>query len=120
MKNVNISGVWKKRFPIITCLRSHYDNALEIIMATAVLHNLSILWKDPLPEADHPDAAGIPAVPPQFQDGNRGVLPQNAEVPRNRVAIRAEGDAVRERLRENMPPATPQELRRMRRIVRNH
>ena len=60
----------KTRFPILKGLRSHYDNALEVIMATAVLHNICILWKEPLPDADNPDAE-LPPVPPEFQDGNR-------------------------------------------------
>ena len=39
-------------------------------MATAVLHNISIMWNLPLPEADNLDA-DLPAIPPEFQDGNR-------------------------------------------------
>ena len=60
----------KMRFPILNGLRSHYDNAIEIIMATAVLHNTCLLWKVPLPDADNPDAE-VPEVPPEFRDGNR-------------------------------------------------
>ena len=61
--------MWKRRFPILKGLRSHYNNAVEVIMATAVLHNITVLWKIPVPEADNPDA-NIPPVPPGFQDGN--------------------------------------------------
>ena len=110
--------MWKQRFPIIKGLRSHYDNAIEIIMATAVLHNLSVMWKDPFPEADHPDA-DFPDIPPEFQDGNRGNLPQNQVPPRNRAVVRAEGEAVRDRLRLNMPEASREERTNMNRIRRN-
>ena len=73
-----------------------------------------------MPEAGHPDAGLIPEVPPVFQDGNRGMLPQNIPPLRNRAAVSAEGDNVRERLRVNMPYPTHQELRGMRIFRRNH
>ena len=97
------------RFPIITGLRSHYDNAVEIVMATAVLHNCAVLWKVPVPDGDNPDA-DFPPIPPELQDGGQVVVVQE---PRNRATIRAEGEIVRERLRENMPERTRAERRKM-------
>ena len=38
-------------------------------------------------------------VPSVFHDGNRVMLPQSIPPPKNRAAVRAEGDAVREGLR---------------------
>ena len=100
------------RFPIVTGLRSHYQNAVEIILATAILHNLSVLWKEPLPPGDNPDLE-LPPVPPEFQDGRVVVVQE----PRSRAAVRAEGDEVRERLHLNMREPTRAERRKMRRAV---
>ena len=44
--------MWEKIFPIIKNMHNHYDNAIEIITATAVLHNLSVLWNEELPDDD--------------------------------------------------------------------
>ena len=51
----NIFGMWKRRFPIIRNLRNHFDNALEIVMATAVLHNLAVLWNEEEPDESDED-----------------------------------------------------------------
>ena len=40
----NIFGMCKQRFPIVRSLRNHFDNALEIVMTIAILHNLAVLW----------------------------------------------------------------------------
>ena len=50
----NIYGIWKRRFPIIRCLHVTLENAQKIILATAILHNLSVLWQEILPD-NHPD-----------------------------------------------------------------
>ncbi|XP_068083013.1 putative nuclease HARBI1 [Anabrus simplex] len=43
-------GVWKRRFPILSIgLRTEIQNSLTIIVAFAVLHNISILTKDDIP-----------------------------------------------------------------------
>ena len=78
-------------------------------MATAVLHNVSILWENLFPLEDNPDAE-FPPIPPEWQDGNEVVVVQE---PRGRAAIRAEGDVVRDRLRQNMPGPTRAERRKM-------
>ena len=39
----NIFGRWKKRFPIITNLRTHLELSQKIIIATAILHNIATL-----------------------------------------------------------------------------
>ena len=51
----NIFGRWKKRFPIITNLRTHLQLSQKIIIATAILHNIATLWSDPLPEGEEED-----------------------------------------------------------------
>ena len=51
----NIFGRWKKRFPIITNLRTHMELSQKIIIATAILHNIATLWNDELPEGEEDD-----------------------------------------------------------------
>lgn len=49
-------GVWKRRFP---CLSRGLTNKLicstTIVVACAVLHNLSLIFNDVIPEEDIPD-----------------------------------------------------------------
>ena len=54
----NVYGIWKQRFPCLRNLRCHYQNTKDTIIATAILHNLAILWGDRLPPDDeqgHPE-----------------------------------------------------------------
>ena len=51
----NIFGRWKKRFPILTNLRTHLELSQKIIIATAILHNIATLWNEELPEGEDPD-----------------------------------------------------------------
>ena len=51
----NIFGRWKKRFPIITNLRTHLQLSQKIIIATAILHNIATLWSESLPEGEEDD-----------------------------------------------------------------
>ena len=44
-------------------------NAYEIIIATAILHNLSIHSKEILPIDDHPQVESKPAIPPVGHHG---------------------------------------------------
>jgi hypothetical protein len=47
----NVIGLWKRRFPALKMgLRTNLKNSCNVIIATAVLHNISILWKEPCPE----------------------------------------------------------------------
>lgn len=93
----NTFGIWKRRFPIIRCLRVHLDNAYRIIVATAILHNLSILWGEILPLDDHPelgDIEAMPAVPHEELVVDPGNLPRDQ--------VRLMGRQTRENLREMM------------------
>ena len=67
----NLIGLWKRRFPALSLgIRTKLSTACDIIVATAVLHNLTILWDEPeVPEGDNEDeeeeddgdGAGLPA-----------------------------------------------------------
>ena len=78
------------------------NNGMEIILSTAILHNLSIIWGDELPVDDHDD----------LEDHNiivdfDGVNDQNR---------RNLGEQARNFMCEQMPPATAREQQRLRRV----
>lgn len=102
----NIFGVWKRRWPIIKQVRFHHSNAIEVVLATAVLHNLSVLWKQPeWTEEDDDD------IPPEFRNSNQGQV--RVEDDLDRAAVRAEGEIVRNNLLANMPPPTAKERKQL-------
>jgi hypothetical protein len=41
----NIFGIMKRKYSILKTLRAHYDCARRIIIAIAILHNISIRWR---------------------------------------------------------------------------
>lgn len=48
-------GVWKRRFPILSVgIRLHVARVEAVIVATAVLHNIAIDFKDRLPQSEIP------------------------------------------------------------------
>ena len=49
------SGVLKKRFPYLVHMRIHLENAVKVIMCCAVLHNMTIEWKDEIGDIDQED-----------------------------------------------------------------
>ena len=44
-------------------IRTKLRNAIKIIMAAAVLHNIAIAWHDEMPVEDHPGLVHIPDPP---------------------------------------------------------
>jgi len=48
----NVFSRWKGTFPILRKMRAHYDHAKIIIIATAILHNIAILFGEVEPEED--------------------------------------------------------------------
>ncbi|XP_069673205.1 putative nuclease HARBI1 [Periplaneta americana] len=67
-------GLWKKRFPCLSVgLRNKFENAPKIIVACAVLHNLSLEINDNLPEDDTDimilPYEPVPVAPPAQQPG---------------------------------------------------
>ncbi len=52
MMSKNVFARWKNTFPILWKMRSHYEHAKIIIIATAILHNLSIKFGEVEPEGD--------------------------------------------------------------------
>ena len=52
MMSENVFARWKNTFPILRKMRAHYEHAKNTIIATAILHNLSIKFGEVEPEAD--------------------------------------------------------------------
>jgi hypothetical protein len=42
----NVYALWKRRFPILKALRGHVADCQDIVLATAVLKNMALLWND--------------------------------------------------------------------------
>ena len=79
----NIYGMLKRRFPIVKCLRVDLGNAMNIIICTAILHNMALDFQDDLPNHDHPDYV----ADPRFEDVQVQVINQ---VPINQRRLRAQ------------------------------
>ena len=90
----NVFGIWKHRFPVTRNMRNHVPLAEEVIMTTALLHNISILWNDELPVGD---ADGVQAAAPEAQ---RDFIIVDGRADRN--AAREAGQLLRDQLREAM------------------
>ena len=103
--------MWSKRFPIIKSMRNHYKYSLEIFMATAVLHNLAVLWNEPLCwNVAEPNDDGDEEPNAEEDDGNEAVA---GPITGDRTRIKLEGEALRNTLLHNMPVATTEENRRI-------
>ena len=87
-------GSWKRRFPIIKNLRTHYELSQKIILATAVLFNLARMWEDEMNEegSDDDDAT---------EDGGDGedIIVED----RAPATIRMRGQIFRDQLKDAMP-----------------
>ena len=75
------------------------ENAYEIIIATAILHNISIHWNEILPIDDHPQVEFIPAIP--LVDHHGLVIDDGL----NRDQVRLIGRQTRENMRQFMNAA---------------
>jgi hypothetical protein len=49
----NVYGQWKARFPVLRNMRFHHDRAMSVVMATAILHNMAIEFRDEPVVGDH-------------------------------------------------------------------
>ena len=55
IKIENIFGKWKRRFPILSELRTKLILSQKIILATTILHNIKTMWNEELPEGEGGD-----------------------------------------------------------------
>ena len=96
-----IFGMLKRRFPIIKAMRTHLDHSMAISLCVCILHNIAITW-------DMPDPP--PGEDPEEPEEEVILLEEDLE----RAEVRARGSVLRDRLKNNMPPATASELLRIR------
>ena len=88
-------------------MRVKLENAMNIVIATAILHNLSIMWGDIMPEEDDQGQ-----VHPALEDGPDDVVVDYADLTREQV--RRMGIAARDHMRTLMDPEpTVSERRRL-------
>ena len=73
---------------------------MAISLAVCILHNVAVLWRMPEPPEERD--------PPEDQE-EIVILEEDDE----RAEVRARAEVLRNRLRENMPPATEAETRKM-------
>jgi 16S rRNA C1402 (ribose-2'-O) methylase RsmI len=102
-------------FPILRMLRSHFENAKIIVIATAILHNIAIKFGEVEPEEDDDVLDLLRAVIQQMDtpevEAHRAVE-QAAEAAARDAGVpgvadpgrRIEGQLHRDQLKLNMPP----------------
>ena len=88
--------MWKQRFPCLRNLLRHYHKAKKTIIATAVLHNLSIHWNDQVPDDEVSDVEnGIDNLHIQDQLGNQYYIEEDqAELKSSENMARFFGDTL--------------------------
>jgi hypothetical protein len=99
--------VWKRRFPCLDLLRCHPPLAQDIIVATAVLHNIAIRWKaevflDERREERCDD--DIAAILLEEQEADKHLAPHGDAAP-GEAGRKVLGEYKREMLCVAMPPA---------------
>jgi hypothetical protein len=91
----NLFGIWKRRWPVTHLLRCSYSRARKTVYATAVLHNVGILWGDEDPNGPEPPPPLVPDINEQFE-----IVGYDAEP----AVVREAGQRLRDHLRLNMQP----------------
>ncbi len=95
----DVYGVWKSRFPCLRCLRCHLPLAQDVILATAILHNIATRWK----AEEFP--LGPDDLPPPDEDGeNQPDQMAGAAAAPNDEWRRRDGARVRDQLMRNLGP----------------
>ena len=90
----NLFGIWKRRFPILKGLRTHFELSQKIVVATAILFNFGRMMNDEPPENDDGEDSDDNSDDEEYRniriedgDGN---------------TIRLRGQAERDKLCDNM------------------
>ena len=90
----NQFGVWKKRFPILKGLRTHFELSQKIVVATAILFNFGRMINDDPPEDDDEEESDDDSDNEEY----RNVRIEDGDV----NTIRLRGQAERDKLCDNM------------------
>ena len=92
----NIYGVWKRRFPILKAMRCDLVLSQKIVVATAILFNISRAWRDEGPEDDDDSESE--------DEGSEGNDQESARVEEgDPTSVRIRGQVARENMTEKMP-----------------
>jgi hypothetical protein len=93
----NSFGIWKHRFPCLKYLKCHYPHARKVVIATAILHNISLIWIDEDPDGTVKSDAGEPFSKVHDEEDFE-IIKDDAEPP----VVRAQGQILRDHLRLSM------------------
>lgn len=93
-----VFGIWKRRFPCLKHMRTHLQLSQDIIFATAVLHNLGVLWRDEAPEDEEDEEEDEE----EEEEEEEELVIRRAEN-FNPMAVRLQGQLVRSNLLHAMP-----------------
>jgi hypothetical protein len=93
---------WKNRFRCVEDMHANVPTAKRIIYATAILHNLAVLWNDEMPDDEevYDDSEDDDSEDDDSEDDDNG--------PRD-VEARDLGRILRDQMCANMPPASSEE-----------
>ena len=107
----DIYEIVKRRFPLTKHMRVDFDNAINIIVTPATLHNIALDWADPMPQDDHPNLDKVPEAAHPPQQDYADVVLLNGLNPFHRRNIAA---VARNHYRAMMDPVpTEREMRKM-------
>jgi hypothetical protein len=81
----------KKKYPILKSLRAHYPRARKVVIVCAILHNMSIRWRQ-----EENERHEEPAAVPPFE---RIPIVEDAAPP---DVVRQRGQIVRDQLLQGM------------------
>ena len=98
-----IYGMLKRRWPIVTAMRTNLANSMSISLAVCILHNIAVKWGMP--------QIGEDEDPEEEEEEEEIILLEEFE---ERADVRARADILRNRMRENMPPPSNAEIQKMR------
>jgi hypothetical protein len=87
-----VYALWKRKFPILKALRGHLDHCQDIVLATAILHNMALMWKEDNSEDEGDEEEPQAGDDFEIEDGED-----------NAAARARRGRHLRDELRRRMP-----------------
>lgn len=102
MMTENLFALWQRRFPILNHNQMEKENVIATVSVTGILHNISILWNDEMPEGAE-EENHLPQLPPPPEweivadDATPDVIRQRGQTVRDTLMARMPRRAIRER-----------------------
>jgi hypothetical protein len=81
----NIFGIMKRKYSILKTLRAHYNRIRRIIIANAILHNISIRWRQEDIMIDDEPAAVPPFLRVAIIKDAADVVPEGGQIMRDQL-----------------------------------